>query len=192
MGGGPTVSACGAVRCRAAIRYVRLVGGGEIPIDYTLDPAGPLIPVVVDGEKRVRPRAAGDDDGRPGFVPHWDSCPTPAHWEAVRRAADRAGITAPPRGRASGSDYGLCAGCYRPGHIAYGPRCRGLLCDACVAVREAWLALPEDDRRRTRLVYPRWDPAAGARNGAGAGAVIPDAAPPGRGPDTRSPGEGPR
>lgn len=149
---GPKTGACGARRCRAQIRYVRLAGGGEIPVDYTLDPAGPLIPVVVAGVRRVRARDEARDGDRPGFTPHWDSCPEPTHWERLRGEADKAGVTGPLRGR-GGAEHGPCAGCKRPDHIAYGPQCQGMLCPGCTAILEAWRAAPEP---RPPLRYPRW------------------------------------
>jgi hypothetical protein len=145
----PTASlgACGAERCRAALRYLRLAGAGRgdpripaeqqpgvVPVDVGLDPAGALIPVVVGGERRVRPRRPGDE-GRPGFTPHWESCPEPGYGQARGRAADPA-----LRATAGGVVYGPCAGCGYPDHIAYGPTCTGTLCERCTGVLAAWRA----------------------------------------------------
>jgi hypothetical protein len=143
---------CPAPRCRARIRWAPLEGGGRVPVDVELDAAGPLIPALAGGRRVVRARLAGDA-GRAGFVLRWSRCPDPRAWAAERQAAERlAGPARDPIGR----DRGPCAGCRRPGHVAYGPGAVCLLCAACRAMLEAWRQLDAGQRCRTPLVYPRW------------------------------------
>lgn len=72
------------------------------------------------------------------------------------RAAHLADTGLEPVDEHHGVDRGLCAGCRRPDHIAYGPDCPGPLCPDCERLLAAWRALTDDARRRTPLVYPRW------------------------------------
>lgn len=150
--------ACGAPKCSAALRYLPLSNGTLVPLDVSSEPDGPLVPRTArDGTRYVAARSALDGD-RPGYVPHWQTCPDPAFWAAERRrvlqlAAGKVADAAGARGPRS-TDRGPCAGCRRPDHVAYGPHCRGTLCDACAAILAAWRATPRD--RRTPLVYPRW------------------------------------
>lgn len=137
---------CPAKRCRASIRWVKLSGGGLIPVDVGAHLGGPLIPAIENGRRVVRARLPGED-GRPGLDPHWATCPDPAHWERVRRSADRSGVTvAASGGRLRGVEQGPCAGCRRPDHVAYGPDSPGTLCAGCRDVLAAWRALPSEGR----------------------------------------------
>lgn len=130
-------------------------------MDIHLESDGPLVPVVGRDGERIAVRRQPFDTNRPGFVPHWDTCPDPDRWHEVRAAAasglptDRPRDAHPVGAAPRGESLGPCAGCYRPGHVAYGPACTGLLCDGCAAILAAWRA-QGGAQCRTRLVYPRW------------------------------------
>lgn len=155
---GPVWGACGAPQCSAKLRYLPVAGGAQVPCDVTSEPDGPLVPRTAnDGARYLAAREELDGD-RPGYVPHWQSCPDPAFWAAERRrvldaATGKVADAAGPAGPRS-LELGPCAGCRRPDHVAYGPHCRGTLCAACATILAAWRATPQD--RRTPLVYPPW------------------------------------
>lgn len=150
----PTIGACPASSCRAAIRYIHLVAvaGEAMPLDMDLERGGLFVPVVHQGVKCVRLRTARDSRDRPGFTAHWVRCPQPAIWAARRQKLDRAGVTSAGHRRAVGVQRGPCAGCRRPDHVVYGPHCTGLLCADCLRLRAAWLS----GGACTPLLFPRW------------------------------------
>lgn len=145
-------TSCPAARCRATLRWVRLVSGASVPVDAGLDPCGQLVPVWHQGERRVRARTPRDH-AQPGFTPHWSTCPDPVVWRQVRQHANRRGeLAALTRERTAAQ--GPCAGCRDPHHVRYGTGADGTLCPACTAILTAWRALPREQRNRTPLVYP--------------------------------------
>lgn len=155
------MGACGSARCRARIRYVKLIGSGVIPVDFGLEPGGPLIPEVYRGAHCMRARRPDDAPERPGFTAHWSSCPDPNFWTAYRQRNDTAAVTPTGLSRRGSVELGPCAGCYWPGHLAYGPNSCGTLCPVCVEVLAAWRASPPP---RGPIRYPRWNRSTGQRD----------------------------
>lgn len=139
MANPPTVSACGSPRCRAAIRYVHLIGHGDIPVDMHMEPGGEFMPTVDRGVKCARARRLRDYDA-PGFTAHWNTCPDPAFWELPRRRLGHAAARPAGEPGPRPQDFGPCACCRTARIVAYGPHCKGLLCDDCARSRAALLA----------------------------------------------------
>jgi len=81
---------CEGPNCSAKIRWAKTVDGGRMPVDFTPDPDGRLIRVMVaKGDWRIRVLAAGEQPG--GDVHRWTShyatCPDAAWFKARGRAA---------------------------------------------------------------------------------------------------------
>lgn len=148
------VAAANSVRA-GQFRWVRTKTDVTVPVGVTVEPGGPLVPVVTrNGDRRVD-RRRDVDRGRPGFRPHWESCTDPDVWSRERTELRTGVPTAPPAvNPMRGSQLGPCAGCYRPDHIAYGPDAAGTLCTNCQQVLAAWRS--SDRHSRTPLHYPRW------------------------------------
>lgn len=146
------ISPCPARTCTAQVRYANLGGTGQVPLDLDMTADGELLPDVdAGGARAVRARRPGER-GR-GFVLHWMTCRDPGHWSKSRRHHDGSATGVPRPYGSGGVPLGPCAGCRRPDHVAYGPTCRGLLCDDCSNILERWRATPHP---RGPLTYPMW------------------------------------
>ena len=145
-------AACESARCRAAILWVKTDNGGKwMPVDRGTDSTGVLIPVVVNGERRVHVVRQGEQvpEGMPRMSPHWTTCPDAELYRDIRTKTDRSGDT-PAVGRRlslvpSVDVMGECAGCL--GETVRFGRNGGPLCPDCLPVLRAWQALPAAERK---------------------------------------------
>jgi hypothetical protein len=72
---GRDLGRCTGRGCGAPIWWAVTVGGRRIPIDPDPDPAGTIVPVLIDGARRVQVLTGAElpAQGR-AYVPHWATC----------------------------------------------------------------------------------------------------------------------